>query len=57
MNSKINTGGIQIEFVKRTKAVSSGSNSGPQNTKSGASLMKCMDVKGLIAWTIKGVGK
>lgn len=48
MDSKINTGGIQIDFVKRITAVSSGSNNSPQNTKSGASLMKCMDVQGLM---------
>lgn len=41
MDSKITTGGIQTEFVKRIKAVSSGSNTAPQNTKSGPSLMKC----------------
>lgn len=30
--------------------MSSGSNGGPQNTKSGASLMKCTDVQVLTAW-------
>lgn len=37
--------------------MSSGSNSGPQNIKLGASLMKCVDVQGLTAWKRKGVGK
>lgn len=43
-------------FVKKIKTVSSGSNSCPQNTKSGAAMVKCMDIQGLMAQKKKKLG-
>lgn len=47
MHYGLYTGGIY--FVKRIKAVSTGPSIDPQNTKSGAAMVKCMDVQGLRA--------